>query len=523
MSRVESTVAGGRPPAASQGTESGLAVRVCADELPGNRPSERDEDAALDQEGLGEEDPFSDVLDTGRNEGIADTDDAIASDLDIGMLLEDTPDGPNEADVDELVLDIGELLNATDDRDLRDAGEEDGPAAPEAFYGIEELPLEGGWGAAEGLPEPATDLSEQPLPDLDGDVDDETVELVDVASVGDPACDEALPDWAASPWDARAAEPALPPSAVLVLAGDWVVAGASELWWLDRGCSVKHRVAGPGDSIVALAPGTAGATAAVVLATSSGDMSRATPERCSSAGLESWRRVAGVRAHEPLSLELCSSASDPSTVLARTSSGRLLRSVNGGLGWSSVELHGRVLAISPTASPALALLECRGRHQLVRSDDGGNNWRVLEPDQILETVIVEQGILLAAAEDVMAVAGATSGVAICTDGVRFHHIAGCSGATALTAASVNGRACVGVAVYRELEQCSYLVAVDASGRHALRIAEVRAPSSTDEDPDGMPDYARVSALAWDATGRLWAAGGFGVMSWALCAAAVATS
>ena len=93
----------------------------------------------------------------------------------------------------------------------------------------------------------------------------------------------------------------------------------------------------------------------------------------------------------------------------------------------------------------------------------------------------------------------------------------------LAAAVVNGRACVGVALYRELEQCSYLVSVDASGRHARRIAEVRAPSSMAGDPDAMPDYARVSALAWDATGRLWAAGGFGVMSWALCAAAVATS
>jgi hypothetical protein len=524
MSRVELRAAGGGPASASHGTESALPACVCAGEAPGNRPSERDEeDPALDQEGLGDEEPYSDILDTTSDEGIADRDDAVAADLDIGVLLEDAPDVPHEPDTNELVLDIGELLNSTDDRDLRDRDDEQGPVVPEAFYGVAELPPEGDWAAAEGLTEPATDLSEQPLPELDGDVDDEAVGLVDVTAVGNPACDEALPDWAANRWDARAVEPALPPSAALVVAGDWVVAGASELCWIDRSCSVQHRVGGSRESIVTLAVGTAGETAAVVFATSSGELSRATPDRSSSAGIGSWRRVLGVRAHESVSLELCSSVADPSTVLARTSSGRLLRSVNGGSAWSVLELHGRVLAISATASPAVALLECRGRHHLVRSDDGGNNWRVLEPDQTLEAVIAEEGALLAAAGGVMAVAGATSGVAISTDGVRFHHVPGCSGATALTAASVNGRASVGVALYREFEQCSFLVAVDASGRHALRIAEVRAPSSMDGDPDAMSDYARVSALAWDAAGRLWAAGGFGVMSWALRVAAVATS
>jgi hypothetical protein len=524
MSRVYLTGTRSQPSAVFEETDRGRAERVCAEEKSGPPTTERGEqDPALDQEGLGEEDPYRDILGASEEEGTADTDDAIATDLDIGMLLEDAPDAAHEQDADELVLDIGELLGAVDERDSHDTGEEEGPAVPDASYGIAELPSDRDSGAAEDLPEPATDLLEQQLPELDGSAEDEGVGLVDIASVGDPACDETLPDWAAQRWDARAVEPALPPSAALVLAGDWVVAGGRELCWLDRGCSVRHRVAVAGGSISALAPCLAGETEAVVLATSSGELSRATRERCSNAGIEMWRRVLGTRADEALSLELCSSAAEPVTVLMRTSSGRLLRSVNGGLAWSAVELHGRVLAISATASPALALLECRGRHQLVRSDDGGNNWRVLEPDPTLEYVIAEADARLAATEGVMAIAGATKGVAICTDGARFHHISGCSGATALTAAWVNGRPCVGVALYRELEQCSYLVAVDASGRHALRIAEVRAPSSTVVDPDAMADYAKVSALAWDGAGRLWAAGGFGVMSWALCGAAVATS
>jgi hypothetical protein len=497
---------------------------MCADETPGNRAPERgEEDPALDQEGLGEEDPFADVLDTARHEGDAETDDAVASDLDIGVLLEEVPDIPLEPDADKLVLDIGELLNAEDDRDSSEGGDEHGPAVSDAFYGIVEPPQERDGSALVGLPEPAMDLPEQQLPELDGDAGDEAVGLLDVVAVGISACDEALPDWAANRWDPRASEPALPPCAALVLAGDWVVAGAKDLCWLDRGCSVNHRVPGPGQSIVALAPSRAGDTAAVVFVTSSGELCRATHERSLGAGSDSWQRAAGVRAHESVSLELCSSDAGPATVLARTSSGRLLRSVNGGSTWSALELHGRVLAISSTASPAVALLECRGRHHLVRSDDGGNNWRVLESDPTLEAAMVEEGVLLAADEGVTAVAGATSGVAICTDAGRFHRIAGCSGATALAAALINGRACVAVALYRELEQCSYLVSVDASGRDARRIAEVRAPSSVAGDPDAMPDYARVSALAWDETGRLWAAGGFGVMRWVLRAATGATS
>jgi hypothetical protein len=224
-----------------------------------------------------------------------------------------------------------------------------------------------------------------------------------------------------------------------------------------------------------------------------------------------------------VTVQLCSSVATPSVVLMCTSSGRLLRSVNGGLAWSVLELHGRVLAISQTASPAVALLECRGRYRLMRSDDGGTNWCVFEPDRALESIIAEHGVLLAASDSVIAVASAANGLAICTDGSRFHRIAGCSGGTALTAASVNGRECVAIALHRELDECSYVVAVDASGRHAVRVAEVHAASSAVQDPEGEPDYARVCALRWDATGRLWAAGGFGVMSWALCAASVATS
>lgn len=517
MRRAELPTAGVRPATASYRTQYTCGRRFCAGELS---PRTGEDDSALEQEGLGEVDPFSDVLERANEESVVDMDDANATDLDIGVLLQDIEEAPREPDAYDSVVDISDLLNTIDERSSADAGDEQGPVVPEAFYGFQDLPPDGDPNASDGLVDSGTDLSEQDLPALDGDADDDGVGLLDTTSFGDPERDEELPEWSMDRWHARAVEPALPPCNAVVLTGEWVVAGGSEVWWLDHGCSVRHRTGDLGASVVALAAIDA---AGVVFSSVNGGLSRATPDRTSSACIESWRRAAGVRTHEPVTLELCSSLATPSTLLLRTSSGRLLRSVNGGLAWSVLELHGRVLAISSTAAPAVALLECRGRHRLMRSDDGGTNWRVLEADPDLEVVIAEDHVLLAADEDLLAVAATTSGVAIGTDGTGFYRVSGCSGITALTAASVNGRGRVGIALYRELEQCSYVVMVDAVGRHAVRLGEVRAPSAPDYDPDGTPDYAKICGLAWDVTGRLWAAGGFGIMSWAPRAAAVATS
>jgi hypothetical protein len=223
----------------------------CASKTPDSQPSEGDEDdPALEQDGLGEADPYGDVLHT--KDGLVDLDDAAAADLDIGVLLTDLEEVDQAADAHELVLDISALLKDTEERSSQDALDEEGPVGAEAFYGLEELPSDAEPGAADGLLESSTELCEQDLPALDGDGDD-GVGVLDLAAVGDAALDEPLPEWTANRWDSRAVEPALPACSVLALTGEWIAAAGNGIYWLDRGCAVKRQLSGLGAGVVAAA------------------------------------------------------------------------------------------------------------------------------------------------------------------------------------------------------------------------------------------------------------------------------
>ena len=67
--------------------------------------------------------------------------------------------------------------------------------------------------------------------------------------------------------------------------------------------------------------------------------------------------------------------------------------------------------------------------------------------------------------------------------------------------------CVFAALYRETEDRSLLVEIDAETAVATTGAILTSPAT--EDPDAALELGRVERLLWDG-GRLWAAGAFGL-------------
>ena len=79
--------------------------------------------------------------------------------------------------------------------------------------------------------------------------------------------------------------------------------------------------------------------------------------------------------------------------------------------------------------------------------------------------------------------------------------------TAVSAGADGERPTAFVALYRETDDQSLLVEIDAATGVATTLAVLALPAP--EDPDVAPELARVERLLWDGE-RLWAAGAFGL-------------
>jgi hypothetical protein len=324
--------------------------------------------------------------------------------------------------------------------------------------------------------------------------------------------DEPLPPLSTAPWSQLALKTTLPAAQALVLVDTWLVVGGQNLCWIDRSSATSPRWSSPRSRVVSLAYCGGKSSPEVLAATADGDLIRAAPDRTAATHLSNWTRAGGAGPDEAVSLDLCSAAV-PERLLARTTTGRLLRTTDGGRTFDRVELHGRVTAISPNAEPAVVVLESRGRRCLATSSDGGINWEVIKASSCLAPVLAEEGILLAAAGNTIALAHPAHGLWVCAGTGRFDRVSGCCGVTALAATSVDAHDGVWLAVFQELSQCSHLVAIEPQTCVASRIATLQPSRIIARDPSENADWARVQALAMDDRGQLWAAGGFGVASW----------
>lgn len=491
--------------------------------LPDLPPGDPIEEGADEDGPLGDT-PLSDELEKSAvDDLVAWEGDQDETPLDVGVEISDVGDVALSAETPDLVLDMGQLINDPGEGASAGFDDERTPSRPESYVDLDDIPDVLDTDPRDGTDEPLEMLVSEELPGLDSDDREEAaIEYFELGELGAVVRDEPLPPLTALPWTERRVSASLGAMRALAIAGDSVIAGGRRVNWLDRHLSLTHQLLTPRASVVDVASTVVENVVHAVCATGTGEVFRVAQHDDAPVRVEGWRRAAGVRPDEAVTLDLCSSPTPSPVVLGRTTTGRLIRSADGGSSWSGVELHGRVVALSTATTPAVAVLESRGRRRLMLSHDEGLNWRVLEPDTGVAPLLVEDDLLLAATGSTVAVAHPVRGLWICTDGTHFHRIAGCGGVTAITAAAPDGRECLWLSVFEEVAQTSHLVMIDAKGRLATRLAAVQA-TLDDSDPESLPDHARIYSLGWDTNERLWAAGDFGVTTFTRVSCSVTAS
>jgi hypothetical protein len=123
--------------------------------------------------------------------------------------------------------------------------------------------------------------------------------------------------------------------------------------------------------------------------------------------------------------------------------------------------------------------------------------------------------MLATAGNAVALAERGRAILVSSDeGLTFRRVAGSANTTAIAGALLDDQARFFAAVYRETSDQTELLSIDPTTGEAVCIARLDASiEQTSSDAIERGEWAKVSALAWHApSGRLWATGGFGVVS-----------
>lgn len=464
-------------------------------ELP---PLDRDPsgDEELSDEELGE--LFSEFESSGE-----DDDDAGELDTEVDLVgLPDAPDDDGEVDV---AFDATELLKVDEELGAPD----DALGLDDGFDGSSEFDDGVPVGADEG---PSTDdefgelVAEGELPELDADEpasdDDERWGTLEIVS------NESELAEAPEPWPTRLSLGA-PERCYALAVSDGVCAAASaDLLWLDQALDTPVRTAIDGARISSVA--LVGREPKIALCvTGLGRLFRRARKDSGAERIDDWRRAAELALAAPEGIELCQLGSEsPHSVVARVSSGALLRSDDMGVTWAPIESDLRAFAVSATGSPLAAL--SKGGARLSLSMDGGRSFEHLELSPPALSVASGEAPMIAAAGSVVAIADAERGLVVSSDSGRtFRVVRGASNATALAAGFCAERPSVWVALYHEAKDRSSIALVDVARAEATVIGVVDTPEI---DVDGAGERSRVEQLWWDGS-HLWAAGGFGVAVW----------
>jgi hypothetical protein len=176
-----------------------------------------------------------------------------------------------------------------------------------------------------------------------------------------------------------------------------------------------------------------------------------------------------------------------------------------------IEADITALTMSSSGDPVAILT--RDGARLGLSMDGGATFELFELTSPAREIASGETPLVAASGPVVALGEAERGVAVSTDGGKtFRRVLGATNATALCAGARDGRSVAFAALYRETEDRSLLVEIDAETAVATTGAVLALPAP--DDPDLALELARVERLLWDGE-RLWAAGAFGLARIAL--------
>jgi hypothetical protein len=463
------------------------------DPLPDALPVSGTEPGVIETDDSDEPD-FSNLL---RNfEDAADLDDQVASEVDTGIEVGETPDLPE--DMDQPLLDVGETVEPPPEAKIVVAeGDEFGPRDDPAVSD-----------AVESLPET-----------VHGD-DDEGVSGDDVETAELGALDSNAEDDEAAP---------APPDDVIVSLED-DPPGPAALPWLDvdvasspvRTVVASHRgkVISAGTDVSELDEAgvrktliqSVGSTVTSLLCTPDGSVFYTTREgelfRIDSRGSEciaGWIEALDLK-QPAYALELGGmTPSSRPAMLLRVGSGRkeLLESTDYGSTFRRVDLGGQILAVS-SGSPPVCLVKGDRSIRVVRSESTGgftSTGATLRGDA--------KNLVVVAHADVVAVLDPGRGVQVSADGGRsLRHVEGSARATAVAAGLVAGRPIVFAALFNPATETAKIALMDAASAEAVVVAGI----DPDDNDDG--DFSRVTSLAWNEyTETLWGAGAFGLRCW----------
>jgi hypothetical protein len=285
-------------------------------------------------------------------------------------------------------------------------------------------------------------------------------------------------------------------SSALARSGETVVAGSTDLLWLDRGRTAPVRIALDGTRLVSVALlGDANDT--VVAVTAAGRLLRRTRlasdfERIGELG-RGLLDVHGV--------ELCAlGMSEPRSLLLRTPSGLVERSDDAGSSFVSLEPRLTTAALTSTAAPVVALGDAE--RELLVSRDRGRSFERTRLEGSAGTVARGDAPFVAASEDTVVLVDPELGLVVSHDaGQSFREVPGTVAATAAAVGSSGGRTYAWVALYSEAADATRILMVDTE-RGEAEVITTLAGAGDDEQ---LGSSARIERLVWDGS-RLYAAG-----------------
>ena len=434
-------------------------------------------------------------------------DDQEATDLAVGEEIDVL--GESIGDNEPIELDLGTVVDLDDalreGEDDSDSGFEVDPAVgltlPEAL-----TPDDG----SEGLDDGSITVDESKFPDLEMDDGSEGIAAEREISLG-AASDEARVPMSAQPWHALHPAMALEACNALAVSADGVVAGSSDLLWFRNDSSQPLRVAVDGSALSDLV--LVGADHDIALAsTKSGQLFRRARFASQAEQLtrfrEQLRPVHGSRPQLSFGGAL---GLRQGRILLWLHDGSLLDVLDAGDRFERLEFDGKVLAV---ARESAVILLGRGRTRVLLTLDQPAGTSVPLSGPAL-SVAQSEAPLLASAGGSLALAERGRALMVSADaGATFRSVAGSASTTAVAGALLAGSPRFFAAVYRETSDQSDILLIDPERGEAECIAHLDvAAEHSPSDAIERGEWAKVACLSWDPSGgRLWAAGGFGVVS-----------
>ena len=504
LNRASSTAAGTRArlqepaiatnPSRRYSSRMRFAGKESIQPLPPLDPEEPDDE--LDDDSVGELiAPFDD-------EPAAGDDDEPLTDPDLGI------EPPSESGTDdgepvaELDLGSGWGLVEDADGDARDEGE-----LERSFGALRDEDLKENPGDEvddrDGLEDGTPLVNDLELPEIDADEHGADHEQHMFGSL--PTAEESALAFAEHPWRVTRLAPERERCSALASAGGAVVAGSSDLLWLDRGRSAPVRIALDGTRIASLAlVGEEGDIALSV--TAFGRLVRRARLASDAERLGDWRRAAETSGSGAESLEICQiGTAAPRSVVGRLTSGKLVRSDDDGNGFQPIETGFTAFALSPTGAPVAALT--RDGAELQLSYDAGRTWVRRELATPAREVAGGEAPMLATSHSTLVIADRERGLVVSHDGgLAFRKVDGCASVTACTAGAAGGRSMVWAALYREANDETWVLQIDVERAEVHVIATLEG--SDDGDSEQGAEAARIDRLLWDGE-RLFGVGDAG--------------